>query len=123
MSDHLEFVWEQLPNLLWGYPSRRPGGLLLTILLSAGAIGVGLVLAVGLAAASHSRVRIVRLCSSTITRVVRGIPLIVLLVLLFQVLAIGALLGIEFSAFWAAAVTLTLYSAASRLLVRLMPSP
>lgn len=112
MSDHLEFVWEQMPNLLWGYPSRRPGGLLLTILLSAGAIGVGLVLAMGLAAASHSRFRLVRLCSSTITRVVRGIPLIVLLVLLFQVLATGTLLGIEFSAFWAAAVTLTLYSAA-----------
>jgi His/Glu/Gln/Arg/opine family amino acid ABC transporter permease subunit len=112
MSDHLEFVWDQMPNLLWGFPSRRPGGLLLTILLSAGAIGVGLVLAMGLAAASHSRLRIVRMVSSTITRVVRGVPLIVLLVLLFQVLATGTLLGIEFSAFWAAAVTLTLYSAA-----------
>jgi general L-amino acid transport system permease protein len=112
MSEHLEFVWQQLPNLLWGFPSRRPGGLLLTILLSAGAIVVGLLLGMALAAASHSRLRIVRLASFTITRVVRGVPLIVLLVLLFQVLGTGMVFGIECSPFWAAATTLTLYSAA-----------
>ena len=112
MSDQLDFLWRQLPNLLWGFPSNRPGGLLLSIMLSTGAIAVGLGLAVGLGFALHSRYRLVRLVAGRIVWALRGIPLIVLLVLLFQFLGTGAIFGIELSAFWSAAVTLTLYAAA-----------
>lgn len=112
MSDHLRFVWEQLPNLLWGFPGHRPGGLLLSILLSAGAIVVGLAPAIGLGLARHSPHRLVRLVAGRLVWLIRGVPLIVLLVLLFQFLGTGGLFGIRFSAFWTAAVTLVLYSAA-----------
>ncbi len=112
MSDQLEFIWRHLPNLLWGFPNNRPGGLLLSILLSAGAIAVGLVLAVALAFASHSRTGVVRFVAGRVVWAIRGIPLIVLLVLLFQFLGTGRIFGIELSSFWSAAVTLTLYAAA-----------
>lgn len=112
MSDQIDFVWRQLPNLLWGFPNNRPGGLLLTILLSGGAIIAGLVIAIGLALGRHSAWRIVRLVVGRTIWVLRGVPLIVLLVLFFQILGTGRILGIEFSAFWTAAVTLTLYAAA-----------
>jgi len=111
MSDQIDFLWHQLPNLLWGFPNRRPGGLLLSILLSAGAIVAGLVVASGLAFALHSRFGVIRLLASRLMWVIRGIPLIVLLVLLFQFLGTGALFGMQFSSFWSAAVTLTLYAA------------
>lgn len=112
MSDQLEFLWRQLPNLLWGFPSNRPGGLLLSIMLSAGAIAAGLVLAIALGFAHHSRFSLVRFVAGRIVWAIRGIPLIVLLVLLFQFLGTGAIFGITLSAFWSAAVTLTLYAAA-----------
>ncbi len=112
MSDQLEFLWRQLPNLLWGFPNSRPGGLLLSVLLSAGAIAVGLVLAVGLGFMLHSRFGAVRFVAGRMIWVIRGIPLIVLLVLSFQFLGTGAVFGISFSAFWTAAATLTLYAAA-----------
>jgi len=112
MSDQIEFLWRQLPNLLWGFPNNRPGGLLLSILLSAGAIATGLLIAVALGFAHHSRHWIVRFIANRIVWAIRGIPLIVLLVLLFQFLGTGSLFGIEFSAFWSAFVTLVLYAAA-----------
>ena len=164
MSDQIEFLWRQLPNLLWGFPASRPGGLALSILLSTGAIALGLVLATGLALVQHHRralprhlaIRILRLLGivllvllfvylrtsyfvgirfstfwsalATLTlyaavyhpqrvaaRIVwalRGIPLIVLLVLMFQYLGTGFFFGIRFSAFWSAFTTLTLYAAA-----------
>lgn len=112
MSEQLQFLIRQLPNLLWGFPGNRPGGLLLSVLLSGGAIAVGLVLATGLAFARHSPNSAIALLADRIVWVIRGIPLIVLLVLLFQFLGTGAVLGMEFSAFWSAAITLTLYAAA-----------
>jgi len=112
MSEQIEFLWRQLPNLLWGFPNNRPGGLLLSILLSASAIAVGLGLAVGLAFGRHSRLRLVRVTAGRVVWTLRGIPLIVLLILLFQFLGTGAFFGIEFSAFWSAFTTLTLYAAA-----------
>jgi len=112
MSDQLDFVLRQLPNLLWGFPNNRPGGLLLSVLLSAGTIAAGFVLATGLGFAHHSRWVLVRFLTRRLVWLIRGIPLIVLLVLLFQILGTGIIFGIELSAFWAAAVTLTLYSMA-----------
>lgn len=111
MSDQVDFLVRQLPNLLWGFPSNRPGGLLLSVLLAAGSIAVGLVLGVGLAFARHARIGAVRWLANRIAWVIRGIPLLVLLVLLFQFLGTGKVFGIELSAFWTAVVALVLYSA------------
>ena len=112
MSEQIAFLWRHLPNLLWGFPQNRPGGLLLSILLSSGAIVAGLVLALVLGSLQHSRFRIVRWFAGRIVWALRGIPLIVLLILLFQILGTGVLFGLELSSFWSAAVTLTLYAAA-----------
>lgn len=112
MSEQLRFVFRQLPNLLWGFPSQRPGGLLLSVLLSAGAITAGLVLAIGLAAAWHSENQVARELIGRVVWVLRSIPLIVLLLLLFQILGTGQLVGLRLSSFWSAAVTLTLYAMA-----------
>lgn len=112
MSDQLDFVIRQIPNLLWGFPNNRPGGLVLSILLSAGTIAAGFVVATGLGFAHHSRFRVVRFLAGRFTWLIRGIPLIVLLVLLFQILGTGVIFGLELSSFWAAVVTLTLYAGA-----------
>ena len=112
MSDQISFILRHIPNLLWGFPSQRPGGLLLTILLSAGSILVGLVLAIGVAVALHSRFAVIRFLFGRLVWVLRSIPLIVMLILFFQFLGTGAIFGLELSSFWSAALTLTLYSMA-----------
>lgn len=109
MGERLDFIWEQLPNLIWGFPSQRPGGLLLSILLSAGATALGFALAVALAFAHHSPWRVVRIAADRLIWAVRGIPLLVLLVLLHQLLVTGTF-GFEVSTFWAAFLILALYA-------------
>ena len=112
MSDQIEFLIRHLPNLLVGFPNNRPGGLLLSVLLSAGTIALGFVLATIVGFSFHSRSRVIRFFAGRFVWLIRGIPLIVLLVLLFQILGTGIIFGLELSSFWAAVVTLTLYAAA-----------
>lgn len=112
MLDQLEFVIRQLPNLLWGFPNNRPGGLLLSVLLSAGSIVVGFGFATVLGFAQHNRWSVVRFVAGRVVWLIRGIPLIVLLILLFQILGTGIIFGLELTAFQTAAVTLILYAAA-----------
>lgn len=112
MSDQIDFLWRQLPNLLWGFGGSRPGGLVLSILLSGGAIAAGLLLAIPVSFGRHSKHRVVRTLCERAVWLIRGIPLIVLLVLIFQFLGTSQFFGIGFSAFWSAAVTLTLFAAA-----------
>ena len=112
MSDQIDFIIRHIPNLLWGFPNNRPGGLLLSVLLSAGTISVGFLLATVLGFGHHSRWAVVRLLARRVVWLIRGIPLIVLLVLLFQILGTGIIFGLELSAFWTAVVTLILYAGA-----------
>ncbi len=112
MSDQIDFILRQIPNLLVGFPNNRPGGLLLSVLLSAGTIAVGFLLATALGFAHHSRWAVLRFLAGRFVWLIRGIPLIVLLVLLFQLLGTGIIFGLELSAFWAAVVTLILYAGA-----------
>jgi len=107
MADQIDFLIRQLPNLLWGFPNNRPGGLLLSIMLSFGSIAVGLTLGTALAFARLSSIKAVAWLARRLAWLVRGIPLVVLLVLVFQFLASG--LGA--SSLWSAAVTLIFYSA------------
>lgn len=111
MSNQLEFLVDQLPNLLWGFPGHRPGGLVMTIILTVVAGGVGFGFAVVVALGHHSRRAPVRLLARSYVRVIRGIPLVVLLVLLLQIFGTG-ILGFELSTLSSALVTLVLYSSA-----------
>lgn len=112
VSEQLLFVWSHLPDLLIGFPGHRPGGLLLSILLSIASVAFGFALALPLGLAHHSRLGVVRAAARFYVQVIRGIPLIVELVIVHQFLSTGRVFGIETSALGSAFVTLVLYSSA-----------
>ena len=60
MSDQLAFLIRSLPNLLFGFPGQRPGGLLLSLLLAVLAIAIGFLLAMVVAGGRESRFRPLR---------------------------------------------------------------
>ena len=108
----IEFLLRNAPNLLVGFPGNRPGGLLLSLILAAAGIGIGMLLAVVIASAHHSRFASARWLARLYVQIIRGIPLIVLLLLVHQVLASGWVAGIETSSLQSALVTLVLYASA-----------
>lgn len=110
VSDQLWFLWDMLPNLLWGFPGHRPGGLLMSILLSGAALGVGLFGAVVLSLMHHSRLGPVRWLAALFVWVVRGVPLLVQLVLVHHVVGGGRLPWIDTSTLGSALIALTMYS-------------
>ncbi|MEM9611653.1 MAG: ABC transporter permease subunit [Actinomycetota bacterium] len=111
MADSLDFVLDNLVNLLIGVPAQRPGGLLLSILLSAGALAVGFVVAVAMGAAAASPWAAVRWTARAYVIVIRGVPLLLLLLIVHQ-FAAGGLLGVGGSTFRSAFLTLVLYASA-----------
>lgn len=111
MSDQLEFLARNGVNLLIGFPNHRPGGLLLSILLSASAIVVGAFFSLFLGAGAHSRYWIIRRPTLTLIQVLRGVPLVLMLLIVHQFLGTGRL-GLTTSSLISAFVTLVLYSAA-----------
>lgn len=112
VSDQLEFLISILPELLIGFPNNRPGGLLLSILLTGASLIVGTALGVVVAAGHHARWFWVRAIARAWVEVIRGIPLIVLLVLIHQFAGAGRIPGIETSALGSAFITLVAYSSA-----------
>jgi His/Glu/Gln/Arg/opine family amino acid ABC transporter permease subunit len=106
----LEFLWRNLPNLLIGFPGERPGGLLLTILLASASIVAGFGLALPLGSMGASRWWLVRRIADVYVAVFRGLPLLLLLLLVHQV-ASGRF-GLDFSPLTSAGIALTLYAAA-----------
>ncbi len=111
MVEQLEFLWRNLPNLLFGFPQNRPGGLLLTILLTASSLAVGMLVAVVVGSAQVSRWAPLRWLGLAYSRVFRGIPLILLLLVIHQFLSTGRL-GFQTSSLGSAFVTLVLYGSA-----------
>ena len=107
----LEFVVENIPNFLIGFPGHRPGGLLMSVLLCSVAFAIGMVLAVGAAGARGSSSRTLRAIAAAFIHVMRGVPLILLLLLVHQLLRGWSPLGFG-STVVSATVTLALYSAA-----------
>ena len=63
MSDHLSFLIEKLPVLLFGFSGQRPGGLLLSLILAVLAVAVGFCLAVPVSSAERSGLRPLRWCA------------------------------------------------------------
>lgn len=112
MAEQLEFLWRNLPNFLVGFPSQRPGGLLLSVLLTFAAFAVGAAIALPIGLGHHAHSRVVRFVARGWVGVIRGIPLLVLLVLIHQFLGAGRVPGIETSALGSAFVALALYSSA-----------
>jgi general L-amino acid transport system permease protein len=112
MSEQIAFLLNNIPNLLIGFPGHRPGGLLMSVLLAAVAIGLGFLLAILIAAGHESRHRPVRLIAHLYVQVFRGIPLILLLLIMHQMLRYGRPLGLSSNPLLSALVTLTLYSSA-----------
>ncbi|MEM7345439.1 MAG: hypothetical protein AAF485_14455, partial [Chloroflexota bacterium] len=60
MNDHLLFLWRQLPNLLFGFPQQRPGGLLLSLWLAVVALAIGFLIAVAIGSGRISKHRLLR---------------------------------------------------------------
>ncbi|HIP70169.1 MAG TPA: ABC transporter permease subunit, partial [Anaerolineae bacterium] len=112
MSDQLAFILKNLPNLLIGFPGHRPGGLLMSLFLAVTAVTLGFVLAVILGTVYESKHKPVRLLAHGYVQFFRGIPLILLLLLVHQVLGYGRQLGLERTVLTSALVALTLYSSA-----------
>lgn len=112
MVDQIDFLIGIFPDLLFGFPGHRPGGLLLSILLSAASLLVGTVLAVGIGFGYHSQFTVVRGLSQAWVQLIRGVPLVVQLVLIHQILGTGRIAGVETSALGSALITLVLYSSA-----------
>lgn len=111
MSDQLLFLLQNLHHLLIGFPGQRPGGLLMSIILAVISIGLGFILAIPLARLQTSGVRLVRGGAKIMVDVFRGLPLILLLVFIFQVIGSGRY-GIVLQPREAAILSLALYSAA-----------
>ncbi len=111
MSDHLAFLWQNLPNLLIGFPQNRPGGLLLSIWLAAISLGMGFLIAVVVGSGrAHSNKLLRWLCAGYI-ELFRGLPLILLLFLIHQGVG-GRRFGLDLSAYQSAVISLTLYTSA-----------
>ena len=108
MSEQLLFLWQQLPNLLIGFPGMRPGGLVLSLLLAVVAIACGFLLALLIGSGAESRGWLWRWLSRLYVETIRGLPLILLLVIVHQLIGGRLKLSPRLSAF----ITLTLYSSA-----------
>lgn len=111
MSDQLDFLIRNLPNLLFGFPGQRPGGLTLSLILAVLAIAFGFLLAMVVAAGRESRFRPLRWLARGYVEIFRGIPLILLLLLVYQIIG-GSRFGLNLSPRTSAFVTLALYSSA-----------
>jgi len=107
-----DFIQSILPNLLFGFPGQRPGGLVLSLVLSALAIGCGFLLAlvVGAGRASLSSA-VARQAAAVYVGVFRGLPLVLLLLLIHQVIG-GRRFGLDFSPLTSTLIALTLYTSA-----------
>ena len=96
MNDHLAFLIEKLPVLLFGFPGQRPGGLTLSLILAVLAVAVGFCLAMPVSGAERAGWRPLRWCAVAYVELFRGLPLILLLVLVHQGLG-GVRFGLDWS--------------------------
>jgi His/Glu/Gln/Arg/opine family amino acid ABC transporter permease subunit len=111
MLDYLTFLLEKLPNLLIGFPGQRPGGLLLSLLLALVAIALGFAIAIIISSGYESSWRLVHWSTRLYVEIFRGLPLILLLVLVHQVVG-SPRFGIDLSPRASALIALALYSSA-----------
>jgi His/Glu/Gln/Arg/opine family amino acid ABC transporter permease subunit len=106
-----EFLWRLLPDLLLGFPGHRPGGLVLSLLLAAVALGLGFVVALVVGVGRVATWRTARWVAAAYVGVFRGLPLLLLLFLIHQFIG-GRRFGVDFSPVTSALIALTLYTGA-----------
>lgn len=111
MSDQLAFLWQNLPNLLIGFPQQRPGGLLLSLWLAVVSLGLGFLIAVVVGSGRVGPYRLLRWLCSLYVEVFRGLPLILLLLLVHQGLG-GRRLGLDLTPYQSTLIALSLYTSA-----------
>ncbi len=112
MTDQITFLLNNILNLLFGFPGHRPGGLIMSIVLAAAAIGLGFVVAIVIGTGYGSRRRPLRWLAHAYVQIFRGIPLVLLLLLVHQLLGYGRRLDLNPTPLLSAVVALTLYSSA-----------
>jgi general L-amino acid transport system permease protein len=111
MVDQLEFLLSNLPNLLIGFPGQRPGGLLMSLLLTVFGVGIGFVIAIIVGSGRESKFLAARWLSQLYVGVFLGLPLVLLLILIHQVVG-GKRFGLDLSPRDSALIALALYSGA-----------
>lgn len=111
MLAQLDFILTNIPNLLFGFPGQRPGGLLLSLVLASMGVGAGFVIALVVASGRGSQRPIIRMISRAYVEIFRGIPILLLLLLVYQVIG-SPRFGLNLSAQMAAIISLVLYSGA-----------
>jgi His/Glu/Gln/Arg/opine family amino acid ABC transporter permease subunit len=112
MTDQITFLTHNFLNLLIGFPGYRPGGLMMSIILAMVAIGLGFGIAVLIGTGYESRKRPLRWVCHLYVQIFRGLPLILLLLLVHQLLGYGRRAGLALTPLTSALVALTLYSSA-----------
>ena len=110
VSEQLEFILENLPNLLVGFPGHRPGGLLMSLVLALFGLTVGFAAGLVVVGALTSRFRPVRWFGAGYVQVFRGVPLILLLLIVHQLLGGASVPGIVSAPLLSAFLALVLYS-------------
>lgn len=111
MTGHLTFLWQNLPNLLIGFPQQRPGGLLLSLWLTVVALGLGFLIAVAVGSGRTCSNRPVRWLCMLYVEIFRGLPLILLLFLVHQGLG-GRRFGLDLTPYQSTLIALALYTSA-----------
>ena len=112
MSAQTEFLVSNLPELLFGFPGRRPGGLVMSVLLAIVGLGLGFVVAVVVTAAREARNSPLRWLASAYVHLFRGVPLVVLILLVHQLTGGGRIPGVQTTPLGSALIALVLYSSA-----------
>ena len=105
----LQFLWDLLPALLFGFPGQRPGGLVLSLMLAVVAIALGFGLALVVGVLRTARWGIARWGAAAYVEVFRGLPLLLLLLLIHQFIG-GRRFGLDFRPLTSALIALTLYT-------------
>jgi His/Glu/Gln/Arg/opine family amino acid ABC transporter permease subunit len=111
MADSIAFIVRNFGNFLVGFPGQRPGGLIMTLVLAIVGVGIGMLIAILVGHAQLSRFALVRQLARSYVRIFRGIPLVLLLLLIHQFLGTGTF-GFMTSSFFSALIALVLYSSA-----------
>jgi general L-amino acid transport system permease protein len=111
MIPQFEFILAHIPDLLFGFPGQRPGGLLLSLALASLSVGAGFVIALAVGSGRGSRLPIIRIMSRVHVEIFRGIPIILLLLMIYLIVG-SPRFGLNLSARMAAMLALVLYSSA-----------
>ena len=110
-AELFDFLWRSLPNLLLGFPTERPGGLLLSVMIAFGSIGIGFGISIIVGVLSTSRFRVVRLLTSVYINLGRALPLLFLLLFVHQFIG-GRRFDLILQPIESAIIALTVYASA-----------